>query len=119
MALAEVGGTYVHAHVSPDRIVYLLVLLGGKIVIGSWYSPNANLPPLRLGTRFHRSAISMVASQVRVPTGPLCVFEKALCCSIGFFHSCESARSLGQAEALRSDVEDAESHPPLQAAIIG
>ena len=44
-------------------------IAGGRVVIGSWYSSsseasNSNRTALRLGTRFHRSGIQLITSQV-------------------------------------------------------
>lgn len=44
-------------------------IAGGRVVIGSWYSSsseasNTNRAALRLGTRFHRSGIQLITSQV-------------------------------------------------------
>jgi NADPH:quinone reductase-like Zn-dependent oxidoreductase len=44
-------------------------IAGGRVVIGSWYSSssetsNSNRAALRLGTRFHRSGIQLITSQV-------------------------------------------------------
>ena len=37
---------------------------GGKVVVASWYGNRS--VPLQLGTRFHRSHLNIVASQVRI-----------------------------------------------------
>jgi len=63
-------------------------IAGGRVVIGSWYSSssetsNTNRAALRLGTRFHRSGIQLITSQVSsipatISASSLLLYVKAL-----------------------------------------
>jgi len=63
-------------------------IAGGRVVIGSWYSSssetsNNNRAALRLGTRFYRSGIQLITSQVSsipatIAASSLLLYVKAL-----------------------------------------
>ena len=44
----------------------VVLSIGGTVVVGSWYSPRVGGKYLLLGTKFHRSALKLITSQVRV-----------------------------------------------------